>query len=178
MINDPGKQRTTWHADWPFNQDTACHVPAPYPDRIMHLTALVMVSAFTEENGGTLVVPGSHRCSSNPTDKNLGIDPTLPYPTEFLVTGPMGAMVLFDSRLWHCPPGNPSDAPRVALGLRYAPWWLNLEPLDPDSDLRQQMVVEPGLSENIVPRIPRPVYEALPEEVRPLYRHWVVRNGE
>ena len=94
------------------------------------------------------------------------------------VTGPAGSMILFDSRLWHCPPGNPSDTARVALGLRYAPWWLNIAPLDPDSDQRRQWVTEPGLSDNIVPRMPRQVYESLPENVQPLYRHWVVRNGE
>jgi len=173
LINEPGKLRTTWHADWPFNQNNACHVPAPYPDRIMHLTALMMISPFTEENGGTLVVPGSHRASSNPTDKSLGIDPSLPYPTECRVTGPAGSVLLFDSRLWHCPPGNSSQAPRVALGVRYAPWWLNLEPLDPDSDQRRQLVTEPGRHENIVPRIQPQVWQSLPQNVRPLYRHWV-----
>lgn len=176
LVNEPGKQRTKWHADWPFNQLNACHVGVPYPDRIMHLTSLFMISPFTEDNGGTLIVPGSHRSSSNPTDESLGIDPTLPYPTEFRVTAAAGSMVLFDSRLWHCPPGNPSPSPRVALGVRYAPWWLNLESLDPDSDFRKQMVIEPGLHENIVPRIDRQVYEALPDNVQPLYRHWIVRN--
>lgn len=177
LINDPGKERTTWHADWPFNQSNACHVPAPYPDRIMHMTGLIMISPFTEENGGTLVVPGSHRYTSNPTNENLGIDPYAPHPTEHRVTGEPGSMILFDSRLWHCPPGNPSNKPRVALGLRFAPWWLNIEPLDPDSDVRRQWVEEPGLTDNIVPRLPREVYDALPEIVQPLYRHWVERNN-
>jgi len=175
IINEPGKQRTTWHADWPFNQNNACHVPAPYPDCIMHLTALLMISPFTEANGGTLVVPGSHRFPNNPSDSNLGIDPTQAYPTEHRVIGPAGSMVIFDSRLWHCPPANPSDTVRVALGVRYAPWWLNLEPLNPQSDIRQQLVEEPGLEENEVPKLSVQVYESLPESVRPLLRHWVDR---
>lgn len=177
IVNEPGKLRTEWHADWPFNQNNACHVPTPYPDRVMHLTALMMISPFTEANGGTLIVPGSHRKSSNPTDKSLGVDPTLPYPTELRVIAPAGSMILFDSRLWHCPPANHSAAPRVAVAIRYAPWWLNLEPLDPDSDLRKQMVDEPGLRENVVPRLDRHIYESLPPNVQPLYRHWVVRNS-
>ena len=177
IINEPGKPRTNWHADWPFNQNNACHVPAPYPNRVMHLTSLLMVSPFTQDNGGTLIVPGSHHKSSNPTDKNLGVDPMLPYPTELRVIAPAGSMVLFDSRLWHCPPANPSTEPRVALAIRYAPWWLNLEALDPDSEMRKQMVDEPGLNENTVPRIKRTVYESLPLHVQPLYRHWVERNN-
>lgn len=176
IINDPGKLRTTWHADWPFNQKNACHVSTPYPDRIMHLTALIMVSPFTEANGGTLIVPGSHRFFSNPTDASLGIDANLPYPTEFCVTGPAGSVLLFDSRLWHCPPANLSDMPRVALAVRYAPWWLNLDSLDPDSDFRKQLVDEPGLTENVVPRIDPQVYASLPEDVQPLYRHWVAKS--
>jgi len=176
ITNEPGKQRTNWHADWPFNQNNAGHVPAPYPDRVMHLTAITMVSPFTVVNGGTLVVPGSHRFSSNPSDAGLGIDPNCPYPTEYRVTGDPGTTLLFDSRVWHCSPANPSNAPRVALVARYAPWWLNLAILDPDSNLRRQMVTEPGLNNNIVPRIPRTVYATLPEKVQPLYRHWVKGN--
>lgn len=174
IINDAGKERTNWHADWPFNQNSACHIPAPYPDRIMHLTSLLMLTPFTGENGGTLVLPGSHRYSSNPTDENLGIDPYKPQPTEFRVTGKAGTLLLFDSRLWHCPPANPSNKPRVALAIRYAPWWLNLAPLDPDSEMRKQWVDEPSLKDNVVPRMPKEVYESLPETVKPLYRHWAL----
>lgn len=176
IMNEPGKQRTKWHADWPFNQNNACHIPAPYPDQVMHLTALLMVSPFTEENGGALIVPGSHRQPSNPTDPKLGIDVDAPYPYEYRIMGNEGNMLMFDSRLWHCPPANPSDQVRVALGIRYAPWWLNLEVLDPDSDYRHQLVDEAGKKENIVPRLATRVYANLPEKVQPLYRHWLGRE--
>ena len=85
-------------------------------------------------------------------------------------------MVLFDSRTWHCPPANPSSEARICVGVRYAPWWLNLEPLDPGGQLRQQWVIEPGLTENEQPRIRPEVYEVLPERARPLYRHWVAKE--
>ena len=49
------------------------------------------------------------------------------FPTEINVTGPTGSVLLFDSRLWHSTSPNETDAPRVALAVRYAPWWLNLE---------------------------------------------------
>ena len=54
-------ERGGWHADWPFNQKNAGHLPAPYPDTVMHITTLWMLSPFRQENGGTLVLPGSHR---------------------------------------------------------------------------------------------------------------------
>ncbi len=174
IINMPHTERLRWHADWPFNQNNAGHVPVPYPD-IMHLTLLIMVSPFTEANGGTLILPGSHRRPSNPTDPMLGIDPSAPLEGELRVTGPAGSAVMFDARTWHSAPANPSDAPRVALGLRYAPWWLNLETLDPDAPYRRQLMQATGQTDNTVPRLPQHAFDALPEKVKPLYLHWVQR---
>jgi len=173
LTSEAHRERSNWHADWPFNQNTACHIPAPYPDLCMHVTALLMISPFTNDNGGTLIVPGSHRQSTNPTDPSSDVDAYAAHPDEFCVTGSAGSMVLFDSRTWHCAPANPSSESRVCVGVRYAPWWLNLEPLDPGGRLRQQWVVEPGLKENDQARIRPEVYAALPERARPLYRHWV-----
>lgn len=177
LMNEPGKRRSAWHGDWPFNQNNAGHIRAPYADCLMHLTALLMVTPFDEANGGTMVVPGSHRAASNPTDPSLGVDPLSPYPTEYRVTGPQGTLVLFDSRLWHCAPANRSDHVRIALGVRYAPWWLDLTPLDPDSAQRRRLVEATGKSGASVPRLPRAVYEALPVKVKPLYEHWLCASG-
>ena len=173
-INYPGNERGDWHADWPFNQRNAGHIPAPYPDATFHLTSLWMFSPFTEANGGTLLVPGSHRTSNNPTGDN-GVDPNAPYPTEFHATGDAGSVLLFDSRLWHASAPNHSQEPRVSVVVRYAPWWLNLEVLRPGSADRQQIVDATGGKENMVPSIPSPTFEGLSEEVQPLFRHWVVR---
>lgn len=172
IVNYPGNERGGLHADWPFNQNNAGHVPAPYPDAPMHLTTIWMLSAFTPENGGTLVVPGSHRTGDNPTG-DPRIDAKAPYPTELQVTGPAGSVMVFDSRLWHATAPNRSAEPRVALAIRYAPWWLNLEVLMPGSVERARMVDEPGKTDNQVPPVPKQVYETLPANVKPLYRHWV-----
>ena len=48
------------HSDWPYNQSNAGHVRQPYPAHPappMHITTLWMLTAFTEETGGTLTVP-------------------------------------------------------------------------------------------------------------------------
>ncbi|MSS73711.1 MAG: hypothetical protein EXS64_19820 [Candidatus Latescibacteria bacterium] len=172
IVNYPGNDRGGLHADWPFNQNNAGHVPVPYPDTPMHLTTIWMLSTFTPENGGTLVVPGSHRTPNNPTG-NIGLDGKAPYPTELQVTGPAGSVMVFDSRLWHATAPNGSSEPRVALAIRYAPWWLNLEVLMPGSVERARMVDEPGKTDNQVPPVPKEVYDALPADVKPLYRHWV-----
>ena len=172
-INEPGKPRGRWHADVPFNQNNAGKIPAPYPDACLHLTTLWMLSPFTAENGGTLIVPGSHRTSNNPTG-DIGVDSGAPYPTEFLVTGNAGDVVLFDSRLWHCPNVNESDERRVAIAVRYAPWWLNLDVFRPVSELRTALEAASGKTYDAgVPLLPRQVFDNLAEDVKPLYSHWV-----
>ena len=158
IITHPGNLRGDWHADWPFNQRNAGHIPAPYSDATFHLTSLWMFSPFTEANGGTLLVPGSHRTSNNPTGDN-GVDPNAPYPTEIHATGDAGSVLLFDSRLWHASAPNHSQEPRVSVVVRYAPWWLNLEVLRPGSSELQEIVDATGGKENMVPSIPSPPFE-------------------
>ena len=172
IINQPGNARGRWHADWPFNQNNAGHVLAPYPDAIMHITTLWMLSPFGAKNGGTLVLPGSHRCSTNPTADD-GPDPDETFPAEISVSGRAGSVLVMDSRLWHATAPNRTDEPRVALAVRYAPWWLNLEVLRPKSDERSRMCDEVGATDNEVPAIRRDVYHGLPKKLQPLFRHWV-----
>lgn len=172
QINFPGNDRGDWHADWPFNQETAGHVPAPYPDVVMHVTTLWLLSPFNEENGGTFIVPGSHRANNNPSGDN-GIDPTQPFPTEMQVTGPAGSVLVFDSRLWHAIAPNRTQRPRTTIAVRYAPWWLNLDVLRPGTVERARMVDETGKRENLQPPLSVQVYNTLPAAVKPLFRHAV-----
>ena len=175
IINGTGNERGDWHADWPFNQKNAGHVPVPYPDVVMHLTTLWMLSPFSEENGGTLVLPESHRRSRNPTC-SASTDRQKTFPTEINVTGPEGSVLVMDSRLWHATATNRSEHPRVALAVRYAPWWLNLEVLRPESDERKRMCDEVDKTDNIVPSIHPGVFATLSPRVQQLYRHWVERS--
>lgn len=73
----------------------------------------------------------------------------------------------------HAAAVNRSSAPRVGLVVRYAPWWLNLDVFKPGSVERRRMVDEKGRRENEVLPVPLHVYEALPVNVKPLFRHWV-----
>ena len=109
----------------------------------MQLSTLWMLLDFTVENGGTLIVSGSHRTRDNPTG-SLGVDRFEPYRTEMQVTGTAGSVLLFDSRLWHATAANKSDSLRVAMVVRYAPWWLNLDILMTGSEERKRIVEEPG----------------------------------
>ena len=86
-------------------------------------------------------------------------------------TGPAGSVLVLDSRIWHATAPNQSQKDRVSVVVRYAPWWLNTRVLMPGSEERKMMVDETGLTENDQEPVPRQVYEGLPENVKPLFRH-------
>lgn len=176
-FNAPGHQRTGWHSDQPFNQGGTMRVFAPYQDALMHMSSVWMLSPFTEETGATLVVPGSHRSTNNPTGGN-GIDRMAPYPTERQAIGNAGDVLLFDSRTWHAAATNHSDKPRLGIAIRYAPWWFNLDYLmPPGTPEKERLAEEIGKSAEELgrgePTLASAVFESLSEEVKPLLRHWV-----
>ena len=173
-INHPGTERGYWHADWPYNATNTTHIKAPYPDVMMHLSSIWMLTDFTRENGATLVLPGRHLFPNNPGAGGMdGIDRDAPHPDEKQASGSAGSVLLYDSRLWHAVAPNQSDAARVALVVRYAPWWLNLTPTMRGTPDHERMVLETGGKNYDAIPIRREVFDTLPENVKPLYRHWV-----
>jgi len=73
---------------------------------------LLMLDDFTEENGATYLLSGSHRSGEKPSDEAFFRD------AERAV-GPAGSIVVFDSNLWHAAGVNRSDRPRRALTLAF-----------------------------------------------------------
>ncbi|MBS1873282.1 MAG: phytanoyl-CoA dioxygenase family protein [Acidobacteria bacterium] len=171
-VNAPGIPRGDLHADWPYNQGGAAHIPAPYPDCLLHIVTMWMLTDFTGANGGTIVVPGSHRKPDHP--RNGGpIAPVTPYPGETQFEGRAGSVAIFDARLWHAVAPNRTDRPRVAAIVRYAPWWLNASALRPGSADRIEIVDAVSGGDSQVPPVPREVYEGLPPRLRSLLRHLI-----
>jgi ectoine hydroxylase-related dioxygenase (phytanoyl-CoA dioxygenase family) len=173
-VNHPGNERGYWHSDWPYNQTNASHVLAPYPDTMMHLSSIWMLTDFSAENGGTLLIPGSHRSAENPSKGDIeGIDRDAPYPTETHAKGTAGSVLLYDSRLWHAVAPNLGDEARVALIVRYAPWWLNLNPTMIGRPEHTAMVVETGGKNYESTPLTQDAFDALPKNIQQLYRHFV-----
>ncbi len=75
---------------------------------MVSVNAMITLDAFTEQNGGTLVVPGTHQKIDPPTDSYLE---AAAVPIEC----PAGAMIVFDSTLWHAAGQNRSDHDRLAI---------------------------------------------------------------
>ena len=172
LVNFPGNQRGYWHSDWPFNQTVASNVPAPYPDIVMHLSSLIMLTEFSSVTGGTLIVPKSHLIPNNPSGK-MDVDANARHPDEINVTGNPGDVFFYDSRLWHAVAENKGDAPRVAISVRYAPWWLNLNVQQDGHRDRQRIVLDIDGKDSITPRISQYTYNKLPEKAKTLFTHLV-----
>jgi hypothetical protein len=171
-VNGPGIPRGDLHADWPYNQASAAHIPAPYPDCLLHIVTMWMLSDFTAEGGGTIVVPGSH-CRGEHPRPGGPVDPSQPYPGERQLEGKAGTVVAFDARLWHAVAPNRTSQPRVGVLVRYAPWWLNLDTLRPGTTDHEDIVVAHDGKDSRVPALPREVFQRLPADVQPLFRYSV-----
>lgn len=80
---------------------------------------LYMVTDFTEANGGTRVVPGSHR-SPPPRVKQNEDGSFAGYEGETIaIEGPAGSAFVFDGRLWHGQGPCKVTGPRIAISAFY-----------------------------------------------------------
>lgn len=68
-----------------------------------------MLDDFTEENGATRIVPGSHLYGRQPDHERDGDVPTIP------AAGPAGYAMVFDGRLWHGTGANVGNSQRKGL---------------------------------------------------------------
>lgn len=169
IVNGRGIPRGALHSDWPYNQGAAAHIKAPYPDTLIHIVTMWMLTDFTEENGGTIIVPGSHRRPCHP----LAEESMKPAAGEIQLTGKAGTVAAFDARLWHAVAENRSAADRVAVLVRYAPWWLNLDTLRPGTVDHTDIVVANNGKDSVVPSLDRATFESLPESIKPLVHYSV-----
>ncbi len=154
--NVVGSPLRAYHSDWPHDLrdlSESGHLRQPFPDIVMSIVTLWMLSPFHAENGATWIVPRSHRSIRNPRG-NDGISVTKPIPNEIQATGNAGSVLMMDSRIWHTAAPNETDYSRVAILARYVPWWLSVE-----------------LGKRNQATIPADVLSGFPEAVQALYQH-------
>lgn len=127
----PGHGLQGLHADWKGGV-----APGDY----YVCNSIWLLTDFTEANGATRVVPGSHRSGEHPRD--VLDDPSAPHPEEILLTGKKGTVVIFNSHTWHGGTLNRTDEPRYGLHAYYT-----------RRDQKQQLDQRAFLSEATVERL-------------------------
>ncbi len=111
MHLEPGEKAQVLH------RDTGLY-PFANPCPPMTVATMWAISDFTEENGGTLLVPGSH----------LWEDARVPEAHEVLATRmPAGSVLMYTGNTLHGGGRNASNAPRTGVALHYSLGWLRQE---------------------------------------------------
>lgn len=105
----PGEDAQPWHSDDGF-------YTWPRPRPALGTATIFALDAFTEDNGATVIIPGSHCWDErrpDEADKARAIKAVMP----------QGSMLFFVGTLWHHGGANHSDTPRMCLTAQYcAPW--------------------------------------------------------
>lgn len=108
----PGQAGQPLHSD-----DGSYGFPRPAPTNIV--IAMWALTDFTRENGGTHVVPGSHRAARRPRRGDT--------PETIQVEMPAGSVLFYDGSLWHGGGENRTDARRLAIVSNYCAGYLRQE---------------------------------------------------
>ena len=104
----PGEKAQVLHTD-----DGIYPLPRPHPEVVVN--SMWALDDFTEANGATRVVPGSHRWA-----ERQPVDPD----ETVTVTMPAGSVLFILGSLWHGGGANRTDRPRLGVLLEYATGWL------------------------------------------------------
>jgi len=106
---DPGESAQPLHAD-----DTLYDLPRPHTPVVCN--SMWALTDFTEENGATRVVPGSHRFKEKPA-----------YGEQYdsiAAEMPKGSLLIWNGSLWHGGGANESAERRVGIAMNFCAGFL------------------------------------------------------
>ena len=128
---DPGETAQPIHAD-----DQLIPLPKPHPAIVCN--TMWALTDFTEANGATRVVPGSHLADSSP-------DYGRPYdsiPAEM----PRGSVLIWHGSLWHGGGANTTGERRTGIAMNYCAGFIRQQE-------NQQLGIPPELAATFEPRL-------------------------
>jgi len=107
IINRPHQthHQSSWHRDLPYQNWVI--------SRPIAINALLAIDEFSEETGGTYVVPFTHKTEILPSDAYIGAN-------RVVAAAPAGSAIVFDSMLFHRAGANTSSTIRRAVNHLYS----------------------------------------------------------
>jgi ectoine hydroxylase-related dioxygenase (phytanoyl-CoA dioxygenase family) len=130
---DPGETAQPIHADDQL-------IPLDKPHRPVVCNTMWAITDFTEENGATRVIPGSHLADHSP-DYGTHYDSI---PAEMT----RGSVLVWHGSLWHGGGANRSDQRRVGIAMNYCAGFVRQQE-------NQQLGVPPALVARFPKRLQR-----------------------
>ena len=122
----PGENAQPLHFDDSFYK-------VPRPRQAYGVSAFWAIDEFTETNGATEIIPGSHKGGDDrPTGAGYGFNesfvngkhvPVEDHPDLQKVVMPSGSLMLTPGTLWHRGGANKSNASRLAITPQYCVAW-------------------------------------------------------
>jgi hypothetical protein len=98
-------------AQQPLHHDDAFY-PWPRPRRSLGLAALWSIDPYTQENGATVVIPGSHLWPDRlPTEEDKA--------RAVSIVMPEGSLLFILGTTWHAGGANRSQAPRMCVAAQF-----------------------------------------------------------
>lgn len=125
----PGEKEQPLHTDTWWHDDLRLDFP-------ITVQSLLALTDFTEANGATRIVPGSHQWSAEQVAYDTAeTGPVTHLPAEHIrgagtewvpvvAEAPKGSVILFDSRLVHSAGANRTDKPRPAIISPFCRGWV------------------------------------------------------
>jgi hypothetical protein len=120
-VVNPSQPIDDWHIDYPYNE-----MPTIVTGGILGLQCVLALDDFTETNGATRLVSGSHTPPRRPDE---------PWPTTAeTFTAEPGTLLVMAAATWHRSGFNSSGSLRTAILMSFVERWIRplSDPLQPD----------------------------------------------
>ena len=121
----------------PIHADDQLHpIPRPHPPTVCN--SMWALTDFTEANGATRIIPGSHRFDHSPE-----------YLSEHETIGAemsAGSILIWDGGLWHGGGANTTDSTRVGIAMNYCAGWIRQQE-------NQQLGIPAAIAATFSPRL-------------------------
>src|ERR1700688_473013 len=141
----PGEVAQILHHD-----DAIYPLPRPHPEVVIN--TMWALDDFTEANGATRIIPGSHRRPESPDARTPTVAAEMP----------AGSALFYLGSVWHGGGANTTDRARLGVILEYIASWLRPQ--------ENHFLAVPG---DVVAQLPEHLQELLGYNIRPPFMGYV-----